>query len=99
MPVPPGANMLASPEVPRNVEEGRAKGRAAKGMEVERGQVKHKGRSPEAPALLVPKVRLGRRGKPQPDYGLPNLTPRSLSVVNMRCSAFKASFHAGRFLL
>jgi hypothetical protein len=47
-----------------------------------------------------PSVRPGRRGgKPRPDYCLPNLTPWSLSVVSIRCSAFKARFDAGTFML
>ena len=35
-------------------------------------------------------------GKPRPDYGLPNLTSWPLSVVNIRCSAFKTRFDASR---
>ena len=38
-------------------------------------------------------------GKSRLDYGLPNLTSWPLSVVNIRCSAFKAGFDAGRFVL
>src|SRR5215217_5305581 len=38
-------------------------------------------------------------GKPRPDYCLPNLTPWRLSVVSVRCSAFKARFDKVRYLL
>src|SRR5215218_2104133 len=45
-------------------------------------------------------VRSGREGdKPRPDYCLPNLTPWRLSVVSVRCSAFKARFDKVRYLL
>src|SRR5215216_3648545 len=36
------------------------------------------------------RVRPGRRGKPRPDYGLPNLTLYRLNIVSVRCSVFKA---------
>jgi hypothetical protein len=51
----------------------------------------------ERPELYGTPVRLVREsgqdggGMPQPDYGLLNLTFRSLTVVNVRCSIFKAA--------
>ena len=66
------------------------------------GRGKAKGRSPVPWEVweLRPKCPAGTEGgKPRPDYCLPNLTPWSLSVVSIRCSAFKARFDAGRFLL
>src|SRR5215217_6889413 len=47
----------------------------------------------------IQRGRPGRRGKPRPDYGLPNLTSWLLSVVNIRCSAFKTRFDASRCVL
>src|SRR5215217_9556845 len=49
---------------------------------------------PESPGTVGTKVRSGRRGKPRPDYGLPNLTPWPLNVVNVHGSVFKAHPHA-----
>ena len=70
-----------------------AKGRKEKGRAKEgstkRGQGHYKGRSPKASARLAPES--GRDGgrKSRPDNGLPNLTSWPLSIVNIRCSAFK----------
>ena len=91
--------MVAPPEVPLNAGR-KAKGRAKCDRKAKkRGQEHYKGRSSKASARLAPKS--GRDGgrKPRPDNGLPNLTSRPLSVVNIRCSAIKARFDAGRFLL
>jgi len=55
--------MLASPEVLRNAAARKAKGRATKGIEVERDQRQYKGRSPKAPPLWVPKPDWGGGGE------------------------------------
>jgi hypothetical protein len=44
-----------------------------------------------APVRLVRESGRDGGGMPQPDYGLLNLTFRSLTVVNIRCSVFKAA--------
>src|SRR5918994_1710090 len=46
-------------------------------------------RSPKAPARLVQRSGRDGGGKPRPDYGLPNLTPRTLNVVNVLGRVFK----------
>jgi hypothetical protein len=101
VPTPPGANMVAPSEVPRNAgvqsERPRLRGWSRRG-----GQGQYKGRSPVPWEVweFRPKCPAGTEGgKPRPDYCLPNLTPWSLSVVSIRCSTFKARFDAGRFLL
>ena len=38
-------------------------------------------------------------GKPRPDYGLPNLTPRTLNVVNVLGRVFKPYPDAGSHVL
>jgi hypothetical protein len=54
-------------------------------------------RRTERPELYGAPVRLVREsgqdggGMPQPDFGLLNLTFRSLNFVNVRCSVFKAA--------
>jgi hypothetical protein len=105
VPAPPEVDMHAPPKVPRNAE-----GRKVKAALVEDEPVLQynaankrsiiKAGARERPAPVGAKARLGRRGgKPQPDYGLPNLTPWRLSVVSVRCSAFKTRFDADRFML
>jgi hypothetical protein len=69
--------------------KGRKEKARAKEGSTKRGQGHYKGRSPKASARLAPKSGRDGGGKPRPDYGLPNLTSWPLSVVNIRCSAFK----------
>src|SRR3954453_2443193 len=51
------------------------------------------------PGPVGAKVRPGGRGKPRPDYRLPNLTSSPIGVVNIRCGPFKVRFDAGRSVL
>src|SRR5215208_7995467 len=63
VPAPPGVVMVAPSSTLRNAAARKAKGRATKGLEVERGQGQYKGRSPKAPPLWVPKPDWGGGGK------------------------------------
>jgi hypothetical protein len=70
-----------------------------RGWEKQRGQGQYKGGSSNAPARSLRVSGRDGGGKSRPDYGLPNLTSGPLSVVNIRCSAFKARFDEGRCVL
>jgi hypothetical protein len=63
---------------------------------IEYGQGHYRSRSPKAPARLVQRSGRDGGGKPRPDYGLPNLTPRTLNVVNVLGRVFK--LHPGGLL-
>ena len=73
--------------------EGQSEGRAKKDGK-ERGQGHYRGRDPEGPGKVGARVRPGRRG--DVPTRISNLASLPLSVVNLRCSAFKARFDAGR---
>ena len=52
-----------------------------------------------APALFVQKSGRDGGGKPRPDYGPSNLSPRALNVVRVRFSLVKTRLYAGRCIV
>jgi hypothetical protein len=96
---PPGVVMFAPSEVPCNAERAQSEGPRPGGVpkSAAKGQYKTGARKLRPGGCQGPARAEG--GKPQPDYGLPNVAPSPLSVVNVHRSVFKVHPDASSHVL